>query len=99
MRSVSRCPGTLSRNTTISLSGLYQRNEPTVSTEEGDVDMLRASLDFDYAVARHVGLRFFADYIDQQWEATTRRDQSYPRVGVSVVLTTAVARDEASTVN
>jgi hypothetical protein len=91
--------GALSRNTTISLSGLLQRNEPSISTDEGNVDIVRSSVNFDYSVARHVGLRFFADYIYQQWDIETRGDLNYPRVGLSVVLSTAAVRDGASTEN
>jgi len=77
---------TLGPRTSLSLSGLLQRSEPTIDDESGDVDTARTSASLDWAVASRVGLRFFVDYLYQQYESGTQRDLSYPRAGVSVVL-------------
>lgn len=77
---------TLGPLATLSLGGLMQRSEPTIAGDTGNVDTVRSSASLDWAVARRVGLRFFVDYLYQQFESGTQRDLSYPRAGASVVL-------------
>jgi hypothetical protein len=91
--------GGLTPKTTMVLSGLFQRNESTASSDEGRVDIMRSSLNVHYAAARRVGLRFYADYIYQQWDGGAGRDLDYPRVGLSVILSMARTGAEMSTRN
>lgn len=78
----------IGRRASMNLSANLQRNEPLLDDQNGDLDLLRSSLDIDYDLNRYLGLRFFVDYIYQQWEVEIRRDLSYPRIGLSLIIHT-----------